>query len=83
MPSSSMAATRPCTCTLPVVGSVVPVIIFSKVLLPAPLMPMRPTASPGVTVKLMSCRIQCSVWRVPPKGSSHSANRARRLGYFL
>ena len=33
--------------TLPVVGWVVPVIILSKVLLPAPLMPMMPTASPG------------------------------------
>ena len=30
------------------VGCVVPVIIFSSVLLPAPLMPMMPTASPGV-----------------------------------
>ena len=47
MPSSSSAATRPVTDTRPSVGWVVPVIILSSVLLPAPLMPTMPTASPG------------------------------------
>jgi hypothetical protein len=44
--------------TVPVVGRVVPAIILSRVLLPAPLMPMMPTASPGAMSKLMSCSIQ-------------------------
>ena len=63
MPSSSSAATRPVMCTPPVVGCVVPVIIFSSVLLPAPLMPMMPTASPGLTVKLMFCKTHLRAWR--------------------
>jgi hypothetical protein len=49
MPSSSSAATRPVMVTLPVVGWAVPVISLSSVLLPAPLMPMMPTASPGAS----------------------------------
>ncbi|MCY1363922.1 hypothetical protein D9M69_507040 [compost metagenome] len=47
MPSSSSAATRPCKWMSPQVGWVVPVIIFNSVLLPAPLTPTMPTASPG------------------------------------
>jgi hypothetical protein len=53
MPSSSIAATRPPMVTLPVLGAAVPVISLSSVLLPAPLMPMMPTASPGWTSKSM------------------------------
>ena len=52
MPSSSSAATRPVMLTLPVVDSVVPTIIFSRVLLPAPLGPITPKISPSRTCRL-------------------------------
>ena len=80
MPSSSSAATRPCSRTSPSVARVVPVMILSSVLLPAPLKPTMPTASPGDTVKLMSRSAQLCWWRGAPKGSSHSASRDQRLG---
>src|SRR3546814_19506675 len=83
MPNSSMAATRPVSATDPVVGCVVPVIIFNKVLLPAPLMPIMPTASPEPTAKLTSRMTHLSVCRVFLPGSTHSARRPQRLGYCL
>ncbi len=83
MPSSSRAATRPCMQTLPVVGWVVPVISLSRVLLPAPLMPIMPTASPGATWKLMSCSTHLRLWRWRANGSIHSARRDQRVGYCL
>ena len=46
-PSSSSAATRPCTVTRPTVGVRVPAISCSSVLLPAPLRPTMPTFSPA------------------------------------
>ncbi|MNC51746.1 hypothetical protein D3C75_1010510 [compost metagenome] len=61
MPSSRMAAMRPFTCTWPWVGCSVPVIIFSKVDLPAPFWPMIPIASPGSMAKLMCFSTQCSL----------------------
>ena len=81
MPSSSSAATRPLTLTLPVVGWVVPVISLSSVLLPAPLMPMIPTAWPGSRAKEMSCSTHFREWRGRAKGSTHSARRCQRDGY--
>ncbi len=83
MPSSSSAATRPATRISPQVGWVVPAIIFSRVLLPAPLTPTMPTASPGSMVNSTSRRIQCRWWRRGLKGTSHSNNRLQRLGYCL
>ena len=82
MPSSSSAATRPSMKTEPVVGCVVPVMSFSSVLLPAPLMPMRPTASPGLTEKPTSRSTHFSLWR-GRRGNTHSARRDQRVGYCL
>ena len=83
MPSSSSAATRPPMDTLPCVGNVVPVIILSSVLLPAPLMPMMPSALPGSTVKLTSRSTHLSWCCAGTNGISHSASRAQRLRYCL
>ena len=57
MPTSNKLATRPLMLILPVVGVVTLERIFSKVLLPAPLRPMMPTASPWLISKLMSWRL--------------------------
>ena len=46
VPTSSSEPTRPVTSAQPVVGSVIRERIFSSVLLPAPLWPIRPTTSP-------------------------------------
>ena len=83
MPSSSNAATRPCICTEPVVGWVVPVISLSKVLLPAPLTPRMPTDSPSVTLNEMSLSTQVKVWRGAVPGLAHSSRRPNRDGYRL
>ncbi len=83
MPSSSSAATRPVMWTEPVVGCVVPVIILSSVLLPAPLMPMMPSARPGSTEKEMSCNTHLSVWCWRENGNNHSARRDQRVRYCL
>ena len=80
MPSSSSAATRPCICTLPSVGVVVPVTIFSNVLLPAPLRPMMPSACPCGTRKSRPRKIHSSSWRGAALGRSHSAKRLQRDG---
>ena len=49
VPSSRSAATLPLRFTLPVVGVVVPAMIWSSVLLPEPFRPMIPTVSPFPT----------------------------------
>src|SRR5579859_5879169 len=50
--------TRPCTEAVPMVGLVMRVRIFSKVLLPAPLWPRIPTTSPFMMSKLTSSSAQ-------------------------
>jgi hypothetical protein len=52
------AETRPCTCTVPDVGLVMPATSFSMVLFPEPLRPMTPNVWPAVTEKLTSCTAQ-------------------------
>ena len=52
LPSSSSAATRPCTEMAPSVGNNVPVINCSSVDLPEPLRPTMPTVSPARMSKL-------------------------------
>ena len=59
-PSSSSAATRPCSSTDPVVGVSVPHMSCSSVDLPEPLRPMMPTVAPGATSKLTSRSAQNS-----------------------
>ena len=59
-PSSSSAATRPCTVTRPRVGVSKRVASLSSVLLPEPLAPMTPSASPGATAKVTSRSAQNS-----------------------
>ena len=66
-----------------VILGVVPVIIFSSVLLPAPLMPITPTASPGRIWKLMSCSTHFRLCRGLENGVIHSRRRAQRVGYCL
>src|SRR5207247_2090822 len=51
VPSSRRLATRPLSCTLPRVGSIVPVMILRSVDLPAPLTPIMPTELPPGTSK--------------------------------
>ena len=51
MPTSSSEPTRPVTSAQPLLGSVIRESTFSSVLLPAPLCPIRPIASPRLTVK--------------------------------
>ena len=48
VPTSRRLATRPRTLTSPDVGSVMRLIIFSNVLLPAPLRPITPSTSPSL-----------------------------------
>src|SRR4051812_43205285 len=59
-PSSRSAATRPCTVTRPWVGVSKRVASLSRVLLPEPLAPMTPRASPGATAKVTSRSAQNS-----------------------
>ena len=54
MPNSRMVATVPLFCTQPADGEITSTIILSRVLLPAPLRPINPTASPGRIAKLTS-----------------------------
>ena len=56
--SSMSGATPPDTSTLPSSGSSTPAMALSRVLLPPPLEPTRPTASPGPTENEMSLRAQ-------------------------
>ncbi len=67
---------RPSVATLPTVGCEVPVISFSRVLLPAPLMPIKPTDSPGLMSMSMSCSTHFNSWRRRLDGDSHSASLA-------
>ena len=53
-PSSMRAEMRPFTCTLPVVGFVIPATSFSSVLLPDPFRPMTPSVRPRGTLKVTS-----------------------------
>src|SRR4051812_4839745 len=54
VPTSSRLAMRPRSLTKPSVGSVMREITLSKVLLPAPFLPINPTVSPSATSKLTS-----------------------------
>src|SRR5687768_6879941 len=51
VPTSSRLPTRPCSSTLPVVGTVIRERIFNSVLLPAPFWPTSPTTSPASMLK--------------------------------
>src|SRR5438874_5692112 len=51
VPTSSNDPTRPCNSAQPRVGLVMRDSTLSSVLLPAPLLPMMPTTSPGSTLK--------------------------------
>ncbi len=57
---------RPCTETVPLVGSRMRVISLRQVLLPVPLEPMMPKASPRSTERLTSRRAQNTSLRRSP-----------------
>ena len=59
-PSSSRAATRPSSHTLPCVGSSVPVMICRRVDLPEPFGPMMPVVVPASISKVTSLSAQNS-----------------------
>src|ERR1017187_3120197 len=80
VPTSSRLAIRARTTTHPSVGSVIREMIFSKVLLPAPLRPMIPITSPWATSKLTSfsaqkcSRVSSEELKRSPEGESGDAN---------
>ena len=59
--SSSRAATLPLRTTLPLVGSIMPVMAFSSVDFPAPLVPIIPSISPASIEKVISLSAQNSL----------------------
>ncbi len=63
-PSSSIAATVPPSSTVPALGGMIPARSLSSVLLPDPLRPTMPIASPGATSSEMSCTAQKTSDRV-------------------
>ena len=54
-PSSSSEPIRPPAATCPLVGLMIPATMRSSVVLPEPLRPISPTASPGATASETSC----------------------------
>ena len=73
VPTSSSEPTRPVTSAQPAVGSVIRERIFSSVLLPAPLWPIRPTTSPCSIVSETSRSAQS----VSPSGCSRRRPASR------
>src|SRR5262245_10566851 len=73
VPTSSRLPTRPYRSTSPSVISVIRDRIFNRVLFPAPLLPMSPSASPRYTSKLMSLSAQNS------SRSARANGRLRRV----
>jgi hypothetical protein len=59
-PNSIIGEITPLTVTFPFVGFITPLTTFNKVLLPAPLLPIKPTTSPFSTLKLTSFKAQNS-----------------------
>src|SRR3954452_23191229 len=80
VPTSSRLPVLPCMTAWPRVGSVIRLRIFSRVVLPAPLWPMTPSACPFWTSKLTSFKAQ-TVWvsTVSPERLSFSVTASRRV----
>ena len=66
-PSSSSDATRPPTATCPRVGLMIPATSLSSVVLPEPLRPTSPTASPGAASRSTPESAQTSSPRPRPR----------------
>ena len=60
VPICRSAWVSPTTTTLPLVGSITPVINFKRVLFPAPFLPIMATFSPFFISRLISKRALCS-----------------------
>ena len=77
-PSSSRAATRPETSTVPAVGSKMPAASCKEVLLPDPLAPIRHTVSPWPASNETSRKAQKSA--LPRPRPDHASSRSRSTG---
>ena len=86
-PSSIRAEIRPRTCSVPVVGLVIPATSFSSVLLPEPFLPMRPIVLPGATsndtpsTARSTSRGSSSLARLPLSSALLSVENCRRYAY--
>ena len=69
----------PSTAISPSVGGKLPAMILTMVDLPAPLSPMRPTTSPGPTVKLSSVRARMAPKLMETLRTSSNATRNSSL----
>ena len=76
MPTSSREPTRPNTSAYPVVGSVIRERIFSKVLFPAPFLPISPITSPWNTSKLTSFKAQNDKTKIAIVQNPYAGDRA-------